>query len=129
MSGGELLFGRSAVPWVAMALQREARELQRNGMRDPDAEAIVAAALEAVRRLRLPSVPGSAEVPREVDSGSWSEFVDGITAQEAAEMLGISDRAVREQCDTSLGTARKVAGRWLIERGEVLARAERKVIA
>lgn len=128
MTGGEVLTGRASVAWTAMAVLREAQALRRNGVRDPDAEAIAAAWTEAARRLRSPSAVGSAEVPREAEP-AWSGFIDGITTQEAAEMLGISDRAVREQCDTSLGTARKIAGRWLIERGEILARAERKASA
>ena len=124
MSGGEVLVERSAVPWIRLAVQRLRAEMRRDGVRNVDADAYLAAFTEARDRCAT-SANGSAEVPQ-VDDSAWSIPVDPMTTEEAAEMLGTGSRNVRDLCKRgALATARQVSGRWLVERDEVLARVEK----
>jgi excisionase family DNA binding protein len=50
-------------------------------------------------------------------------LLDPVTIAEAARMMNTQERNVRDLCSRrSLTSARKVGGRWLVERSEVLER-------
>lgn len=124
LRGGEVLVGAAAVPWVRLAVQRLVASMRADGVQDSDAEAILRAFTVARDRLAT-SADGSSEVPIERDSPS-SYSVDPITTAEVAEMTNTSTRNAVDLCRRGVfATARRVGGRWMVERDEVLARNER----
>lgn len=124
LRGGEVLVGPTAVPWVRLAVQRLVASMRVDGVQDADAEAILRAFTEARDRLGTSAI-GSQEVPIERVSAS-SCAADPITTTEVAEMTNTGTRNVVDLCRRGVfATARKVGGRWTVERDEVLARNER----
>jgi hypothetical protein len=124
--GGELLMsGRHAR--LALASVRAAIDAQRRtGLPLPVEVLELAEELAlAVERDQATSGLGTAEVP-EVVGVQVSLAEDLIDVREAASMLGCSDRNVRSLLAREvLTTGRRLAGSWVVERAEVLARVER----
>lgn len=83
----------------------------------------VAAAAPAVSA----SARGSAEVPRAKTPAGWSQ-IEWTPTREAAEMLGCTDRNVRDLCARGVFvTARRdTGGSWFVDRTELLERVERR---
>lgn len=64
---------------------------------------------------------GSGPGTTEPVDGAGSARFECVHAAEAARVLGLSSRRVRQMCDRGDLAASKSAGRWEIELGEVLA--------
>lgn len=127
LSGGEVLVSGPAVLWFATLAERAVHAQRLNGARVGFAEHWSAAFAEASSRVRTAD-NGRAALPLPAVASS-STPVDPVSAQEAAMMLDRKVRNVRDLCDREVFTsARKIAGRWQIERAEVLARAERAAV-
>lgn len=128
LAGGELLIAGAAVADVARALRLAGRTARRDGLGLSGlTRALLVGADEALRRQAVTSASGSPEVPEADDSGSWSETSGRIGTREAAEIMRITDRGVRDLCDRgSFATAARAGRDWTIDRAEVLERAERR---
>ncbi|WP_353070583.1 helix-turn-helix domain-containing protein [Actinomadura opuntiae] len=77
------------------------------------------------RTFTEPFPPGGGSVtgtPPPSDAPGSAGF-ECVHAAGAAEVLGVSARMVRRMCEQGTLAAHKSAGRWQIERGEVLAHA------
>lgn len=82
----------------------------------PDKREPIEAALADLRRV-AEAVSGSAERQRGVGTAS-SEATSWITCQEAAEMLGLSDRQWRTLATTGQVVARRAGRAWLLDEDE-----------
>lgn len=91
----------------------------------PEVEATRRAIGRAAREYeRLPvAVDGTAETPP-VEVGPPSEREIGMFTNEAAALLALSERRVRQLAAGGMG--RKAGGRWLLDRGAVAAEAARR---
>lgn len=120
MAGGEVLLGGAAVADVGRALRLGARVAARGGIRiSPGMHDLLTAVDEAER-----AAAGTSEYPPEPPA---PPLPDELSASEAAALLGCTARNVRARCQRcGFTTARFVAGRWLIDRAELLARQERQ---
>ncbi len=124
LGAGELLLSGPAVLWFATLAERSVHAQRGNGVRNPVAERWLATSIEASSRVRT-AANGRAALPL-AGSPSSSSLVDPISASEAAVILNRKARNVRDLCHRgTLQTAQPVAGRWQIERAEVLARVEK----
>jgi hypothetical protein len=121
MGDGSLLFS----PSDALVLRRLAvtavRAGRGDGLRAPASVQRVVGLIEDGAALAVASGCGTSEVPREPTSALLlvQDLIDVATA---AEILGCSQRYVRELCTGSLESARRVGSRWLIDRAEILGR-------
>jgi excisionase family DNA binding protein len=97
-----------------------ARALLATAAREVDATPMPLASANAVSTRT--EANGSAEVPSARRRAKFSP-VEWITPQEAAEMLGCSDRNVRDLCARgALESAQRKGSRWLVDRAEISAR-------
>jgi hypothetical protein len=125
LSGGEVLISGDAVLWFATMAERAVLAQRGNGMRSPLFDGWLDTLRDAAARTRACSGIGTSEVPIPAGPPS-SGLTDPISTVEAAAMLRTTPRNVTALCQREvLSSARKVAGRWQIERAEVTARAER----
>lgn len=124
LGAGEVLLSGPAVSWFATLAERAVHTQRLNGTRNPVAEQWVAAMADAVTRMRTADV-GRSAVPTGHDLAA-SGPVDPVSASQAAVILNRKVRNVTDLCARgAFGTARRVGGRWQIERAEVLDRAGR----
>jgi hypothetical protein len=122
--GGSLFIGAHDVPVVLDSLRLAERVAARDGISPTRRvlrliELSQAGAREAARGsgAGTTEVPATAALPRSV-------VLDPVTVQEAAVLLRISPRRVTALCSRgAFPGAQKVAGRWLLERVDVLDRA------
>ncbi len=122
-SGVAVLSGMGAfvIASVLSSERRWPRELV-DGLA-PDARAQVLAAREAVvlaaRAFQRASAGGSAVVPA-VDYVADSGVTDWVTSVEAARMIGVSERRVRQLLADGRLAGRLAGGRWQVDRASVL---------
>lgn len=127
LSGGEVLLQPAGVRVVRAAMGALQRALGRDGIGLPPAAHDLAALLDDAAATAAPlSVRtagcGSPAVPSEGER-ALSALLDPITAEEAAKMLDRKPRNGRDLCARgAFPSARKVGGRWLLERADVLDR-------
>lgn len=99
--------------WLAGAAHLDQLRARIRGA-DPEVDSVLVALTVAAMKWRT-SATGSADAPRpEVAPGSpW------VSSTQAADLLGIGDRAVRLAIDEQRLQAEKVQGRWRIAREDV----------
>ncbi|GAA0215539.1 hypothetical protein GCM10009527_009250 [Actinomadura nitritigenes] len=129
---GAVVAGGAAVVLDRVLSSRHVVEaLEAMAARDPGLRAELEAMRDAVRRAAAEAalarvsggggVTGSAETrPGEGAPGSVYE----IGTAEAARLLGLTERRVRQLAAGGLG--RRVGGRWLLDRGLVMAYGQRR---
>lgn len=120
--GDHVLLGPRGLRVVRASMQTLQAALRRDGIGMPaDALEVLAAVEAAVAHAGASAGCGSPAVPFAVVGGE-SALLDPVTTQEAARMLGTQARNVRDLCGRGSLPARKVGGRWFIERADVLER-------
>lgn len=108
---------------VLRSLQAAVAASGRAGLRPPPRIVTLIAALEA--ELSQPATgDGNAEVPREPAVPASVQPTEPADTQEAAQMLGITARQVRNLGPRLDG--RKVAGAWIFDRDQLAAEAARR---
>ncbi|MFF5201752.1 helix-turn-helix domain-containing protein [Micromonospora parva] len=111
---------------VLRALQAAVAAGDRSALRPPARIVGLIAALEAeINEYRATaSSSGNAELPRELTVPASTQPTEPADAKEAARMLGITDRQVRNLGHRLDG--RKVGGTWVFDRDLVAAEAARR---
>ena len=125
-TGGELLLqGRQVL--LAQRLLRAGARATFRGDGIPESSEVRALLTEAdAASERLRNMQATSEY-RELPAVATSSVEDLIDLIEAAKLMGVSERNVRALCQRqTLVSGRKHAGRWLVDRAEVLGRIERK---
>ena len=125
MSGGELLIsGPEYVDAVARAVYR----LARLGARDGIGPSPVLRELLAASDLALHRSAGRAEYRESPSQADFQGMDDFVGTGPAAELLGVSPRAVRGLCERGAleGATRDAKGVWRIPREVILARVDNK---
>ncbi len=119
LSGGEVLLGAEGVRLVRTALVALQRSLARDGIGMPTASRLLLAVLD---QSAATAGLGSAAVPLVADPAP-SVLLDPVSVREVAEMLHCQPRNVRDLCARgAFPSARRLDGRWLVERSDVLER-------
>ncbi len=126
LAGGELLLHAEGVRVLRAGLDALQRSLARDGIGVPPSVVDVLQLLDGPADCRALSVrtagSGSPAVPPAADPAR-SALLDPVSVQEAAEMLRCQPRNVRDLCARgAFPSARRVDGRWLLERADVLDR-------
>lgn len=111
---------------VLRALQAAVAAGQRSGLRPPARVTGLIATLEAeINAYRqAASTSGNAELPREPTMPTSVQPTEPADTKEAARMLGVTDRQVRNLGDRLDG--RKVGRTWVFDRDLVAAEAARR---
>jgi Helix-turn-helix domain len=125
LAGGELLLRGSAVHEVARALRLAVRLAARDGIGvSRSVRELEAAATLALARAR--SAVGTPEYRERADLAE-SDPEDLIDTGQAARLMDTSTRNIRALCQRrTLSTARRVGGKWVVDRADVLHYLERK---
>lgn len=136
LAGGEVLVRCSAVAAVLTALRAAVRLAARDGSAPSAAlRAVEGAFTQAKARQVLlahlaPELAGTPAGQTEYRDGAVlaeSDLEDPMTVREAAVMTNTSERNVRALCARqTFVTARRVGGRWVVDRADVLGYLERK---
>ncbi len=111
---------------VARSLQQSVSASRRQGLPAPARVLRLISLLEAelAERSSATSATGSAEVPNEVDLPASVLSTDPATVEEAAQVLGVSARQVRNLAERLEG--RKVGQTWTFDRGVLEDEATRR---
>lgn len=122
LSGGEVLLSVDGARWALRSVVAAMEAQARNRLACPAEVLELREVLRAAVAAGQGSASASAEVPR-VASGApcWEDPID---TTEAAHMLQISARRVRAMCNERKfpSADQDSAGRWLVERADVLER-------
>ncbi len=122
--GGEVLLHRDGVRYAEQAMRAALASQRRNGLPSPpDAVALYRALHTAVGRLHA-SATGSPALPPLAVAAPLT-VMDTISVPAAAQLLGCTDRNVRDLCARGVLTGTRDGGRWHVDRVEVHARANR----
>ncbi len=126
LAGGEVLLHQAGVRVLRAALDALQRELRRDGIGLPPQVREVRALLEPVEDCRgarsATAAPGRSAVPAEPDQAA-SALLHPIGTEEVAQMLNCRPRNARDLCARgAFPSARRVEGRWLVDRADVEAR-------
>lgn len=129
LNGGELLLHPSGVRVVRAAMGALQRALDRDGIGLPsDGRSLLDLLDQAPATAAPVSVRTAGSGSPAVRSGpepAPSALLDPVTASEVARMLDCEPRNARDLCKRgAFPSARLVAGRWLLERADVLARRQ-----
>jgi hypothetical protein len=127
LGSGELLVVGGDVLLLEQAIRAALDAQRRNGLAAPaEVRALSVLVGEAAARVRACAGSGSAAVPFPA-VGEESVLMDPIDVPEASVLLGCEKRNVRDLCGRGVfASARRVGGRWVMERVEVELRAMRK---
>lgn len=113
-----LLVSGADVLWIRDALRALERHARVNGGGAPTR---LRALLELVDEVAGPTAVAMVTASIDVQSDNQAS-VDVIGTDEASGLLGFTDRYVRQQCKRgAFLSARKRAGRWTLDRSEVLS--------
>ncbi|MFF0862340.1 helix-turn-helix domain-containing protein [Nonomuraea sp. NPDC003560] len=128
LPGGLVLLGPVGVAYCERALRLAQRAAVRDGAASrPQVRRLaelLGAALEAIAAAAQDraSVSGSAEVPQDPPPPPS----EAVGTEEAAELLGITARGVRDLCRRGTLPAVQVGGRWVIDRADLVAYADKR---
>jgi hypothetical protein len=119
LAGRPVVLDVVAASALAPHARQAVRTLIRNGSTPAPALTLALAALEeaerAVAALRAAAVPaGAGSVPPVVLPGSASASSVLLTSAQAAELAGVTDRAVRKACSSRRLAGHRQHGRWVI---------------
>ncbi|RKS77593.1 excisionase family DNA binding protein [Motilibacter peucedani] len=122
LSGPCLVVGPEGAFLLLRALQEMERRLRRDGVGVSGEVRRLREALEPAALAWVESVGGSAggsaEVPQRPESSEW---VESMTVEEVAQVLGTSTRYVRSLAMSEALPARKVGRSWTFDQLDVLA--------
>lgn len=129
LRGGEVLLRGQSVLDAYFAMQAALDAQRRNQLPVRRSVQQLADALLAAANLhQVAEDPGSAEVPLEPAMPPSGQD-DSIDVKEAAVLLHCTSRNVRDLCCRGqIESARRVAGRWVMDRAEILGRTTRSAV-
>jgi excisionase family DNA binding protein len=111
--------------WVLVSILERAKALESIQRMPPETRADALAAYDGLRAAAIywneqQGEPiGQAAVPERVHTGPSVPVPEDLSAAEAAEVLGCSERRVRQLLAADRIQGRRVAGRWLVNAGSV----------
>lgn len=128
LRGGEiLLVSPQAVLDVLRSLRQAVTATRQNGYAGavaPRVEYLLALLADAAEVGGPLAASGNAEVPESPDVPTSTPMNDPVTAADAAELLGVGRRQVRNLAEQLEG--QRVGGRWVFERATVDAERRRR---
>jgi excisionase family DNA binding protein len=120
---GAHVSGASA--WVIVSILERAKAMDRIQTMPAGPRAEVQATYDALRAAAIywneqqTEPPRQASEPQAAPSTSPAQSVDDLSAAEAAEILGCTERRVRQLLAADRIEGRRVAGRWLVNASSV----------
>lgn len=129
LRGGEVLLRGQSVLDAHFAMQAALDAQRRNQLPvRRSVQDLADALLSATNLHQVAEDRGSAEVPP-ASAVPPSAQDDSIDAKEAAVLLHCTSRNVRDLCCRGqIESARRVAGRWVMDRAEILSRTVRSAV-